>query len=78
MTALLQKAIETLRNLPEQEQDRIAEQILEDFGDGNGHKPFWETATSEERAEAFRQWASRHKGGPGLPAEALRRENMYE
>jgi len=41
-------------------------------------RPFWETATPEERAEAFRQWALSHKDGPNLPDEALRRENMYD
>ena len=41
-------------------------------------KPFWETTTPEERAQAFIEWASSHKSGPGLPDEALRRENMYD
>ncbi len=41
-------------------------------------KPFWETATPEERAQAFIEWASSHKSGPGLPDEALRRESMYD
>ena len=78
MTALMHKAIKILQGLPEEEQDRVAAQILQDLNGGDLLHPFWETATPEERAEAFRQWASRHKGGPGLPAEALRRENMYD
>ena len=41
-------------------------------------QPFWATATPEERAKAFREWALNHKGGPGLSDEMLRRENMYE
>ena len=28
-------------------------------------KPFWETATPEERAQAFIEWASSNKSGPG-------------
>jgi hypothetical protein len=40
--------------------------------------PFWATATPEERAEAFIKWAQSHTDGPGLPDEALRRENMYD
>ena len=41
-------------------------------------KPFWATATPEERAADLRHWALSHKNGPNLPDEALRRENMYE
>ena len=37
---------------------------------------FWVTASPEERAKAFRDWATSHKTGPGLPDEALRRENI--
>lgn len=40
--------------------------------------PFWATATPEERAEDLRQWVASHKGGPGLPDEALSRETMYD
>ena len=78
MTALMHKAIKILQGLPEEEQDRVAAQILQDLNGGDPLQPFWETATPAERAEAFRQWASSHKGGPGLPAEALRREHMYD
>ncbi len=38
---------------------------------------FWKTATPEQTAAAFREWASQHQDGPGLPHEALRRENLY-
>lgn len=41
-------------------------------------QPFWETATPQEQAESFRQWALSFTEGPGLPDEALRRENMYD
>lgn len=41
-------------------------------------KPFWATATPQERAEDFVIWANSHTQGVGLPDEALRRENMYE
>jgi len=40
--------------------------------------PFWATATPEERAKDLRQWVASHKGGPGLPLEALSRETMYD
>jgi Arc/MetJ-type ribon-helix-helix transcriptional regulator len=50
----------------------------EQMGRSPRPSPFWTTATPEDRARAFAQWASRHRGGPGLPADALRRENMYD
>jgi hypothetical protein len=40
--------------------------------------PFWETASPDERAEAFVQWARRHTTGPGLPDEAISREHIYD
>jgi len=46
-------------------------------------KPFWETATPEERAQAFIEWASSHKSGqrppaPALSLEAMSRESIYD
>ncbi|MBL8203870.1 MAG: hypothetical protein JNM09_06535 [Blastocatellia bacterium] len=41
-------------------------------------KPFWMTATPEERAEDFRKWVASHTDGPNLPNEAFRRESIYE
>ena len=40
--------------------------------------PFWATATPEQRKHGFLQWVARHKEGPGLPDEALRREALYD
>ena len=40
--------------------------------------PFWATATGEERARRFREWAESHVAGPGIPDETLRRESMYD
>jgi hypothetical protein len=43
------------------------------------HRPLWETATPQERAEAIRRWASLPRPpAPALSDEALRRENIYE
>jgi hypothetical protein len=39
---------------------------------------FWVSASPERRAAAFRDWAAGHEEGPGLPDEALRRENLYD
>mgnify|MGYP006948690695 CR=1 FL=1 len=43
----------------------------------SSEKPFWATATPQERAEKLREWVRSHKDGPNLPDEALRRENIY-
>ncbi len=39
---------------------------------------FWQTATSQERAEAARQWAELERpAAPLIPGMALRRDQMY-
>jgi hypothetical protein len=41
--------------------------------------PFWATATPEERAQRFREWASQERPDTTvLPLEALSRESIYE
>jgi hypothetical protein len=41
--------------------------------------PLWQSATPEERAGAVRHWARQERPtAPPLPAEALRREHLYE
>jgi len=41
--------------------------------------PFWRTATPEEWAKRFREWAdSPRPEAPSLSDESLRRENIYE
>jgi hypothetical protein len=41
-------------------------------------RPFWATATPEERAEAFRRWAALERPpAPALPPEAFSRESIY-
>jgi hypothetical protein len=42
-------------------------------------RPFWRQATPDQRAEAFQQWVSTSPPGvPDVPAEALRREALYD
>ncbi len=43
-------------------------------------RPFYETATPEEQAAAYLEWARSHTDmtAPPIPAEALRREHLYE
>lgn len=41
--------------------------------------PLWQTGTPRERAEAVRRWARQERPvAPPLPAEALRREHLYD
>ncbi|HIK09590.1 MAG TPA: hypothetical protein IGS52_04870 [Oscillatoriaceae cyanobacterium M33_DOE_052] len=41
-------------------------------------RPFYETATPEERAKAFREWAESHpRHQPYLSDEAISRESIY-
>ena len=45
---------------------------------GTQEKPFFETATPEERAHAVEEWASRHRSSaPPLSDEAISRESIY-
>jgi hypothetical protein len=41
---------------------------------------FWEALPPQERARTFRDWVTGlpKRGGPAIPAEALRRENLYD
>ncbi len=42
-------------------------------------RPFWRQASPGQRAEAFEQWASTSRPeSRDLPAEALRREGIYD
>ena len=41
-------------------------------------RPFYETATPEEKAQAFREWAESHsQNTPILSDEAISRETIY-
>lgn len=41
-------------------------------------RPFYETATPQERAKAFREWAESHpRNSPALSDEAISRESIY-
>ncbi len=42
-------------------------------------RPFWETATIEERIEAFRRWStSAPANTPNVPTAKMRREEWYD
>jgi hypothetical protein len=41
-------------------------------------QPFWATATPEERARAFQEWAMNLPEAPALPDEAFSRDSIYD
>jgi hypothetical protein len=43
-------------------------------------RALWENLPPQERARTFHDWVSRlpKRKGPAIPAEALRRENLYD
>jgi hypothetical protein len=50
--------------------------VLRPAGDA---KPFWESATTEERIEAFEKWANTPRPGvPDVDIEFLSREHIYD
>lgn len=58
--------------------------ILETTGESIVLRPvsdsqaIWESRTPQERAAAFRRWATEHRNNANLPDDALRRENIYD
>jgi hypothetical protein len=59
---------------------RVRLEILEGEPNGSGEPPpFYATATPEERAKAFVEWARSHPvhEGPPLSDEAISRESIY-
>ena len=41
-------------------------------------KRFYEVATPEQRARAFRLWTESPEGGPGLTLEQISRDTVYD
>lgn len=88
MTQRLKDAIDalaSLEDLPEEEQKSIATGVIELVESAKSHGaktaqwgPAWQGLSAEERCKDFRAWMERFTDGPGLPDEALRRENIYK
>lgn len=88
MTQFLKEAIDALHSiegLPEEEQKSIAAGVLELVESAKSHGshvspwgPLWRGLSTEERLKDLRVWMDRFTDGPGLPDEALRRENIYD
>lgn len=80
MTTQLKKALDRVQELPEEQQNWVADLVLRalDTSQGLIQSPFWATKSPNEHAQAFRKWSQSFKGGANLPDEALRRVNMYD
>lgn len=52
--------------------------LITEGANGTPERPFFETATPEERARAAEEWANRHRSSaPPLSDEAISRESIY-
>jgi len=84
MTERLKELFDRIQELPEAEQERYADTFLAQLEAANGTNarpewgPLWRDLTPAERAADFKKWMDSITDGPGLPDEALRRENIYD
>lgn len=77
LEAILQVLVKITSCTPEQIKPHL-ETMLERLVESK-ERPFYETATPEERARAFREWASSHeRNTPLLSDYAVSRESMYD
>jgi hypothetical protein len=67
-----------LTGLPFQAGDSVNIIILECTESRTLRPPRRMNRTAQERADAFRNWATRHRQGADIPDEALHREAMYD
>lgn len=59
--------------------DALIRPLVENGSSLKEEKPFYETATPEEWAKAFLEWANSHSyDTPGLTLEDVSRESIYE
>ncbi len=84
---IAQQELHHLLDLPLAERLQIAQRLIESALEETSDKavasplapPFYETATPEEWAREFTQWAESHgPHSPGLTSEDVSRERMYE
>jgi len=79
---LVESLAEIVHSLTQEEKSLLAQKVkpdLEETSPDNGERPFYETASPEERAQAFLEWAESHRGKnhPSLSDEAMSRESIY-
>jgi hypothetical protein len=77
-TKLVESLAQIIQSLTPEEQTLLEEKMHPTLPDKE--RPFYETATPEERAKAFREWAESHRtdeDSPILSDEAISRESIY-
>ena len=79
---LVESLAEIVHSLTKEEKSLLAQKVKQDLEEPspeNGDRPFYETATPQQRAQAFLQWAESHRGKnhPSLSDEAISRESIY-
>ena len=73
---LVQSLAQIIQTLTPEEQILLEGKMQETSTTQN--RPFYETATPQERAKAFREWAESHPhNSPILSDEAISRESIY-
>ncbi|MBW4638609.1 MAG: hypothetical protein KME05_10290 [Gloeocapsa sp. UFS-A4-WI-NPMV-4B04] len=78
LEAILQVLVKITCRTPEQIKPYL-DAMLEHLVEPPKKRPFYETATPEERARAFREWADSHeRNTPLLSDYAVSRESMYD
>jgi hypothetical protein len=77
-TKLVESLAQIIQTLTPEEQSLLEEKMHQTSL--NEERPFYKTATPEERAKAFREWAESHRSdedSPILSDEAISRESIY-
>jgi hypothetical protein len=75
-TKLVESLAQIFQSLTPEEKELLDEKIKLTLD--NQKRPFYETATPQERAKAYREWAESHShDSPILSDEAISRESIY-
>ena len=87
---LVESLAEIVHSLTKEERSLLAQKVKQDLEEPspeNGdiasatlrERPFYETSTPQQRAQAFLEWAESHRGKnhPSLSDEAISRESIY-
>lgn len=85
MTHLVKYLLDRIEALSEAQQDRVVKRFIAQLEAAPGadhvpavaelttpgHPALWQTASPEEQARMWTAWVDSHRGGPGIPDEAL-------
>ncbi|MGK7875848.1 MAG: hypothetical protein AB4426_21890 [Xenococcaceae cyanobacterium] len=75
-TKLVESLAQIIQSLTPEEKELLAEKIK--LTSDSQKRPFYETATPQERAKDYREWAESYRhDSPILSNEAISRESIY-